>query len=172
MVKRRGRHLSSHPPLLTTSPHQREDVGALDRFNVYRFPALWVFSGTGSYPMFMSRHQPFDCRFLEFVRGHCPHIGLLEKVFILLPHNSSPKSLSVKPLLSRSVLNILTKFQVYRSDRRRLNSFIREDQTFWVFWADLEKPSLNCWAAEDMLWRQLNIRAVWAMICVTSLFVR
>ncbi|GFT55970.1 hypothetical protein TNCV_3061001 [Trichonephila clavipes] len=32
-----------------------------------------------SYPMFMSRHQPFDCRFLEFVRGHCPHIGLLEK---------------------------------------------------------------------------------------------
>ncbi|GFU55727.1 hypothetical protein TNCV_1488391 [Trichonephila clavipes] len=39
-------------------------------------------------------------------------------------------------------------------------AFIREDQTFWVFWADLEKPSLNCWAAEDMLWRQLNIRAV------------
>ncbi|GFX15740.1 uncharacterized protein TNCV_2132261 [Trichonephila clavipes] len=26
------------PPLLTTTPHQREDVSALDRFNVHRFP--------------------------------------------------------------------------------------------------------------------------------------
>ncbi|GFY31381.1 hypothetical protein TNCV_4989401 [Trichonephila clavipes] len=31
-----------------------------------------------------------------------------------------------------------------------------------------EKSGLNCWAAEDMLWRLLNIRAVWAMICVAS----
>ncbi|GFX50135.1 hypothetical protein TNCV_772981 [Trichonephila clavipes] len=36
MVKWRGRHLSWHPPLLTTTPHQREDVSALDRFNVHR----------------------------------------------------------------------------------------------------------------------------------------
>ncbi|GFW35387.1 uncharacterized protein TNCV_2611861 [Trichonephila clavipes] len=35
------------PPLLTTTPHQREDVSALDRFNVYRCPTRWVFSGTG-----------------------------------------------------------------------------------------------------------------------------
>ncbi|GFY01408.1 hypothetical protein TNCV_850161 [Trichonephila clavipes] len=34
------------PPLLTTSPHQREDVSALDRFNVHRCPTRWVFSGT------------------------------------------------------------------------------------------------------------------------------
>ncbi|GFU87696.1 hypothetical protein TNCV_2042801 [Trichonephila clavipes] len=34
-------------PLLTTTPHQREDVSALDRFNVHRFPIRWVFSGTG-----------------------------------------------------------------------------------------------------------------------------
>ncbi|GFV94535.1 kinesin-like protein [Trichonephila clavipes] len=27
------------PPLLTTTPHQREDVSALDRFNVHRCPA-------------------------------------------------------------------------------------------------------------------------------------
>ncbi|GFX30289.1 uncharacterized protein TNCV_1963961 [Trichonephila clavipes] len=35
------------PPLLTTTPHQREDVSALDRFNVYRCPTRRVFSGTG-----------------------------------------------------------------------------------------------------------------------------
>ncbi|GFX35517.1 uncharacterized protein TNCV_103241 [Trichonephila clavipes] len=35
------------PPLLTTSPHQREDVSALDRFNVHRCPTRRVFSGTG-----------------------------------------------------------------------------------------------------------------------------
>ncbi|GFV91695.1 uncharacterized protein TNCV_4762601 [Trichonephila clavipes] len=45
MVKRRGRHLSWHPPLLT--PHEREDVSALDRFNVHRCPTRQVFSGTG-----------------------------------------------------------------------------------------------------------------------------
>ncbi|GFX32476.1 uncharacterized protein TNCV_2173941 [Trichonephila clavipes] len=35
------------PPLLTTAPHQREDVSALDRFNVHRCPTRRVFSGTG-----------------------------------------------------------------------------------------------------------------------------
>ncbi|GFY36588.1 uncharacterized protein TNCV_27931 [Trichonephila clavipes] len=35
------------PPLLTTTPHQREDVSALDRFSVHRCPTRWVFSGTG-----------------------------------------------------------------------------------------------------------------------------
>ncbi|GFX09714.1 uncharacterized protein TNCV_653131 [Trichonephila clavipes] len=35
------------PPLLTTTPHQREDVSALDRFNVHRYPTQRVFSGTG-----------------------------------------------------------------------------------------------------------------------------
>ncbi|GFX35400.1 uncharacterized protein TNCV_102071 [Trichonephila clavipes] len=35
------------PPLLTTTPHQREDVSALDRFNVHRCPTRQVFSGTG-----------------------------------------------------------------------------------------------------------------------------
>ncbi|GFU96439.1 retrovirus-related Pol polyprotein from transposon opus [Trichonephila clavipes] len=33
------------PPLLTTTPHQREDVSALDRFNVHRCPTRRVFSG-------------------------------------------------------------------------------------------------------------------------------
>ncbi|GFW48978.1 uncharacterized protein TNCV_3901761 [Trichonephila clavipes] len=37
------------PPLLTTTPHQREDVSALDRFNVHRCPTrgfayLFLFS--------------------------------------------------------------------------------------------------------------------------------
>ncbi|GFT54741.1 uncharacterized protein TNCV_5001161 [Trichonephila clavipes] len=35
------------PPLLTTTPHHREDVSALDRFNVHRCPIRRVFSGTG-----------------------------------------------------------------------------------------------------------------------------
>ncbi|GFX93972.1 uncharacterized protein TNCV_3413341 [Trichonephila clavipes] len=35
------------PPLLTPTPHQREDVSALDRFNVHRCPTRRVFSGTG-----------------------------------------------------------------------------------------------------------------------------
>ncbi|GFV32023.1 uncharacterized protein TNCV_1195551 [Trichonephila clavipes] len=35
------------PPLLTTTPHQREDVSALDRFNVHRCPTRRIFSGTG-----------------------------------------------------------------------------------------------------------------------------
>ncbi|GFU04422.1 uncharacterized protein TNCV_3851331 [Trichonephila clavipes] len=34
------------PPLLTTTPHQREDISALDRFNVHRCPTRRVFSGT------------------------------------------------------------------------------------------------------------------------------
>ncbi|GFV50649.1 uncharacterized protein TNCV_2213121 [Trichonephila clavipes] len=39
------------PPLLTTTPHQREDVSALDRFNVHRCPTWQVFSGTGLEPV-------------------------------------------------------------------------------------------------------------------------
>ncbi|GFW63114.1 uncharacterized protein TNCV_4454621 [Trichonephila clavipes] len=35
------------PPLLTTTPQQREDISALDRFNVHRCPTRRVFSGTG-----------------------------------------------------------------------------------------------------------------------------
>ncbi|GFW87261.1 uncharacterized protein TNCV_4313841 [Trichonephila clavipes] len=35
------------PNLLTTTPHQREDVSALDKYSVHRCPTRWVFSGTG-----------------------------------------------------------------------------------------------------------------------------
>ncbi|GFW43901.1 uncharacterized protein TNCV_4786121 [Trichonephila clavipes] len=35
------------PPLLTTTPHHREDVSAVDRFSVYRCPTRQVFSSTG-----------------------------------------------------------------------------------------------------------------------------
>ncbi|GFX08389.1 uncharacterized protein TNCV_3268781 [Trichonephila clavipes] len=34
-------------PLLTTTPHPREDVSALDRFKVHRCPTWRVFRGTG-----------------------------------------------------------------------------------------------------------------------------
>ncbi|GFV18229.1 uncharacterized protein TNCV_170321 [Trichonephila clavipes] len=39
------------PPLLTTTPHQQEDVSALDRFNVHRCPTRRVLSGTGLEPV-------------------------------------------------------------------------------------------------------------------------
>ncbi|GFU88227.1 uncharacterized protein TNCV_846201 [Trichonephila clavipes] len=39
------------PPLLTITPHQREDISALDRFNVHRCPTRRVFSGTGIEPV-------------------------------------------------------------------------------------------------------------------------
>ncbi|GFY02745.1 uncharacterized protein TNCV_3506251 [Trichonephila clavipes] len=32
-------------PVLTTTPHQWEDVSVLDRFNVHRCPTRWVFTG-------------------------------------------------------------------------------------------------------------------------------
>ncbi|PRD26678.1 UNVERIFIED_CONTAM: hypothetical protein NCL1_37508 [Trichonephila clavipes] len=35
------------PPLLTTRPHQRDDISALDRFSVHRYPTRRVFSATG-----------------------------------------------------------------------------------------------------------------------------
>ncbi|GFV77504.1 uncharacterized protein TNCV_1070331 [Trichonephila clavipes] len=35
------------PPLLTTTPRQRKDISALDRFNVHHCPTRRVFSGTG-----------------------------------------------------------------------------------------------------------------------------
>ncbi|GFW98759.1 uncharacterized protein TNCV_2251221 [Trichonephila clavipes] len=34
------------PPLLTTTPHQWEDISALDRFKVHRCPTRRIFSGT------------------------------------------------------------------------------------------------------------------------------
>ncbi|GFV24788.1 hypothetical protein TNCV_882561 [Trichonephila clavipes] len=34
------------PPLPTTTPHQREDISVLDRFNVPRSPTRWVLSST------------------------------------------------------------------------------------------------------------------------------
>ncbi|GFW24226.1 transposable element Tc1 transposase [Trichonephila clavipes] len=34
------------PPLLTTTPHQREDVSALDRFNVHRCPTRQLYNPT------------------------------------------------------------------------------------------------------------------------------
>ncbi|GFW78242.1 uncharacterized protein TNCV_137111 [Trichonephila clavipes] len=46
------------PPLLTTTPHHREDVSALDRFNVHRCPTRRVFSGTGLEPVTKTSHVP------------------------------------------------------------------------------------------------------------------
>ncbi|GFX00794.1 uncharacterized protein TNCV_4577611 [Trichonephila clavipes] len=70
MVKGRGRHLRWHPPLLTTRPHQWEDISALDRFNVHRCPTRKVFSGTGL--ELVTRQATI--RYLSIPHGHRGHI--------------------------------------------------------------------------------------------------
>ncbi|GFT60198.1 uncharacterized protein TNCV_4970391 [Trichonephila clavipes] len=42
-----GMTLELAPPLLTTTPHRRENVSALDRFNVQCCPTRRNFNGTG-----------------------------------------------------------------------------------------------------------------------------
>ncbi|GFV17214.1 hypothetical protein TNCV_2591921 [Trichonephila clavipes] len=39
------------PPLLTTTPHQREDVSALDRFNVHRCPTRRVLNDESKFSL-------------------------------------------------------------------------------------------------------------------------
>ncbi|GFV56014.1 uncharacterized protein TNCV_2712941 [Trichonephila clavipes] len=46
------------PPLLTTTPHQREDVSALDRFSMHRCPTRRVFSVTGARTRDKASHDP------------------------------------------------------------------------------------------------------------------
>ncbi|GFS95844.1 uncharacterized protein LOC103524116 [Trichonephila clavipes] len=65
------------PPLLTTTPHQREDVSALDRFNVHRCPTRRVFSGTGI--ELVTRHQIGPC-------SECAGIGVFSHLFSFYLH--------------------------------------------------------------------------------------
>ncbi|GFT31459.1 uncharacterized protein TNCV_608781 [Trichonephila clavipes] len=63
------------PPLLTTTPHQREDVLALDRFNVHRCPSRRVFSGTGlelvTTPATIRYFDHSATAAVEVTRGRC-----------------------------------------------------------------------------------------------------
>ncbi|GFY18610.1 uncharacterized protein TNCV_2398351 [Trichonephila clavipes] len=59
-------------PLLTTTPHQWEDVSALDRFNVHRCPTRRVFSGTGL--ELVTRHA--TVRYLNSRRTESPVVSL------------------------------------------------------------------------------------------------
>ncbi|GFY30042.1 uncharacterized protein TNCV_4073551 [Trichonephila clavipes] len=61
------------PPLLTTTPHQREDVSALDRFNVHRCPTRRVFSGTGLGTRDKASHDP-----IPIPLGYRGHLTLTE----------------------------------------------------------------------------------------------
>ncbi|GFU35640.1 uncharacterized protein TNCV_2099371 [Trichonephila clavipes] len=93
------------PLLLTTTPHQREDVSALDRFNVHRCPTQLVFSGTGlelvtrqatvRYPYHLAtaattlvRHR--DEVFKSYV---CLLTGTVGPDFILIENNARHKEL-------------------------------------------------------------------------------
>ncbi|GFV24987.1 uncharacterized protein TNCV_884531 [Trichonephila clavipes] len=69
--------------LLISTPHQREDVSALDTFNVHRYPTRRVFSGTGLELV----TRPATIRYLDhsatavtlihakFVKAQSPHVG-------------------------------------------------------------------------------------------------
>ncbi|GFV06345.1 uncharacterized protein TNCV_1528691 [Trichonephila clavipes] len=59
------------PPLLTTTPHQWEDVSALNRFNVHHCPTRRVFSGTGLEPVTKPSHVPIPIPLCY--RGHDYH---------------------------------------------------------------------------------------------------
>ncbi|GFX63341.1 uncharacterized protein TNCV_3619441 [Trichonephila clavipes] len=56
------------PPLLTTIPHQREDVSGLYRFNVHRCSTRRVCSGTG-----LEDDMPAMIRFLDHWATVAPH---------------------------------------------------------------------------------------------------
>ncbi|GFU14763.1 uncharacterized protein TNCV_2806891 [Trichonephila clavipes] len=82
------------PPLRTTTPHQREDVSALDRFNVNRCPTRRVFSGTGLEPV---TKQATDCGSpVVKVSDHGRHVM-----------SSSPVPLKIRRVGQRCSLNLL-----------------------------------------------------------------
>ncbi|GFV66415.1 hypothetical protein TNCV_4898961 [Trichonephila clavipes] len=72
------------PPLLTTTPHQREDVSALDRFNVHRCPTRRVFRIRGRRVMSSSR-VPLKARrvdalmYVKPVKAQSPSVGVMRK---------------------------------------------------------------------------------------------
>ncbi|GFW84006.1 uncharacterized protein TNCV_1661751 [Trichonephila clavipes] len=61
------------PPLLTTTPHQREDVSALDIFNVHRCPTRRVFKWYWARTRDKAIHGPIPIP-LGY-RGHPAGIG-------------------------------------------------------------------------------------------------
>ncbi|GFY07653.1 uncharacterized protein TNCV_4095231 [Trichonephila clavipes] len=76
------------PPLLTTTPHQREDVSSLDRFNVHRCPTRRVFSGTG-------------IELVTRVGGPATYVlagRVLDTPALMLTHGSNIKQLAFTPL--------------------------------------------------------------------------
>ncbi|GFV41026.1 uncharacterized protein TNCV_2666171 [Trichonephila clavipes] len=86
------------PPLLTTTPHQREDVSALDRFNVHRCPTRRVFSGTGLEPELWLQQDGATCHTARAT------IDLLKDTFgdhlisRFGPVNGPPRSCDLTPL--------------------------------------------------------------------------
>ncbi|GFU15724.1 uncharacterized protein TNCV_2367031 [Trichonephila clavipes] len=54
------------PPLLTTTPHQREDVSALDRFNVHR--QIIGYEGVEDWPEHSPDLTPLDFLLLGYLK--------------------------------------------------------------------------------------------------------
>ncbi|GFW52868.1 uncharacterized protein TNCV_2394471 [Trichonephila clavipes] len=71
------------PPLLTTTPHQREDDSALDRFNEHNCPTRWVFSGTGL--ELVTRQVTIRCLYHSATAASIGHGSKENKVQIQVP---------------------------------------------------------------------------------------
>ncbi|GFU73137.1 uncharacterized protein TNCV_1354281 [Trichonephila clavipes] len=82
------------PPLLTTTPHQREDVSALDRFNMHRCPTRRIFSGTGLEPVTKQatvRYLYHSATAATFYRWKVLHVNLKRISFLPIKSSNNEK---------------------------------------------------------------------------------
>ncbi|GFW69604.1 uncharacterized protein TNCV_489481 [Trichonephila clavipes] len=101
------------PPLLTTTPHQREDVSALDRFNVHRCPTRRVFSGTG---LELMTYLPWSDTLTTGLPQPTPASRMKRYRYILIITDHFSKWLEVIPLKKASAKIIAdTLFENYTS---------------------------------------------------------
>ncbi|GFW21720.1 uncharacterized protein TNCV_2529191 [Trichonephila clavipes] len=85
------------PPLLTTTPHQREDVSALDRFNVHRCPTRRVFSGTGFEPVIKQATVRYLYHSAIAAHGYPGHHWMRPRWSSGLDSTHPPKQLCCRP---------------------------------------------------------------------------
>ncbi|GFW77190.1 uncharacterized protein TNCV_2726201 [Trichonephila clavipes] len=116
------------PPLLTTTPNQREDISALDRFNVHRCPKRRVFSGTGLELVTMQATVRYLYHSASAAQAYSTR-ELLATDHVILNHGQvtwttpelAPLLLSTKPHQRKDV-SPLDRFNVHRCPTRRVFS--------------------------------------------------
>ncbi|GFX03971.1 uncharacterized protein TNCV_4678751 [Trichonephila clavipes] len=111
------------PPLLTTTPHQREDVLALDRFNVHRCPTRRVFSGTGLERFGPVNWPPRSCDLTPldyFLWGYVKSLVYADKPQTLdhLEDNIRRVIADIRPqMLEKVIENWTSRFDYIRASR-------------------------------------------------------